>query len=156
MANKSLSTIAIVICVLFSACQKHASTVDSHGNTIALNNLQGKWLIVNYWATWCGHCKTELRELDKFYQAHKNNVMVLGVNFDALPATKLNTLQTKMKIHFPLASHFPIDQFGVGDIDNLPRTFIFSPDGKLQQTLYGPQTKKALTHAVQSTKTNQS
>jgi len=140
--------IFIVLCVLAVACQKQIAVTDTHGNVITMNNLHGKWLIVNYWANWCGSCTKEFNDLEQFYQTHKEKVIVLGVNFDGMTADKINAIQKKHNLHFPMASHFPIEHYGVKHIDNLPRTFVFSPDGKLQTTLYGPQTAVMLAKEI--------
>lgn len=140
--------LALVLLATLAACSHKADTHDSYGNAISLDNLKGKWLVVNYWAEWCGHCKKELQDFDSFYQHHKKQAIVLGVNFDAESNEKLRQFAKLNAIHFPLSNQFPIDKFGIKQIENLPRTFIFSPDGKLQKTLYGPQNETQLAKAI--------
>lgn len=100
---------------------------------------KGKWLVVNYWAEWCGPCLTEMPELDKFYREHKKDVLVLGVNYEKWPANALNTFAEKFNISFPLLSDFPREKYRFGATSTLPVTFIISPQGKLVATLNGPQ-----------------
>ena len=140
--------LAIVLGCALVACSHKADTRDSHGNAISLDNLNGKWLVVNYWAEWCGNCKKELKDFNAFYQHHKKQVLVLGVNFDAEPNEKLQQFANQNAINFPLSNQFPIEKFGVKQIETLPRTYIFSPDGKLQKTLYGPQSETQLAKAI--------
>lgn len=143
---KRLLTI-VVFCAL-AACSHKADTYDSHGNPVSLSDLDGKWLIVSYWAEWCGNCKKELKDLNGFYNIHKDKVILLGVNFDAEPNEKLLQFAKHNAIDFPLSSQFPMEKFGVKHIETLPRTYVFSPDGKLQKTLYGPQNGTQLAKAI--------
>lgn len=70
--------------------------------------------------------------------------MVLGVNFDALPHAEIEKFTKPMHLQFPLLSQFPIEKFEIKDIPSLPVTFLINPKGRLQRTLYGPQTVDSL------------
>src|ERR1700730_5385107 len=123
------------------SCTKAEELKDSHGHLIRLSDYQGKYLVVNYWATWCKPCITELPALNTFYKTHRDTVVVLGVNVDAFHAEKINSFVEKLALSFPLLSRFPLNQFTDQTIDALPTTFIFSPQRKLVKILYGPQTE---------------
>lgn len=140
-----------LMALAISACSKQADVVTSTGEKINLSDLHGKWLVVNYWAEWCTNCKVDIRDFDRFHHAYQDQVMVLGVNFDGVDNKKLNQLKHDWHIEFPLTAHFPIDKYGVKHIETLPRTYIFSPDGKLQKTLHGPQTVRMLASAINVT-----
>ncbi len=113
-----------------------------------MKEAKGKWLVVNYWAEWCSPCLTEMPELDKFYQEHKKDVLVLGVNYEKWPANALDSFAEKFNISFPLLSEFPREKYRFGETNTLPVTFIISPHGKLVATLNGPQTAKDLLKAM--------
>ena len=136
---------AILLLCSIAGCSHKADVTTADGQTLQLHNLHGKWLVVNYWASWCGHCEKELKDFEAFYQHHKDKVIVLGVNFGEMdnPA-----LKKTWQYQFPVTAHFPIERYGITHIENLPRTYIFSPDGKLQKTLLGPQTELSLNKAV--------
>lgn len=129
-------------------CHHTADAVDIHGNNIYLDELKGKWVVVNYWATWCAPCLTELPHFEKFQQQHKDNVVVIGVSFDGWSNEKINAFTKKHKINFAMTNQFPIENFGITEISNLPMTFIINPQGKLQKTLLGPQTEITLAKAT--------
>ncbi|MEW8429404.1 MAG: TlpA family protein disulfide reductase, partial [gamma proteobacterium symbiont of Ctena orbiculata] len=67
---------------MFSAA---AETVDFElpgldGKRYRLSDYRGKWVLVNYWATWCPSCREELPELEVFHNNHKDtDAVVLGV-----------------------------------------------------------------------------
>lgn len=129
--------------LLLSACEKKVTVTDSHQHVIALSS-KHQWLIVNYWATWCQPCLTEMPELNAFYQKHKQQVLVIGVNFDGISDEKINRFAKKLGIDFPLTAHFPLAHYGIKAIPTLPATFIISPQGKKVLALYGPQTAEKL------------
>ena len=53
---------------------------DLNGNMIKLSSLQGKKVIINFWATWCGYCVKEMPDLMKLQEEYKDDLVVLYVN----------------------------------------------------------------------------
>lgn len=137
--------------VLFSLLLTHCSKPDAHdseGRPIRLADYHGKWVVINYWATWCEPCLQELPELNKFYRHYSDRAVVLGVSFDSLPSAEIQQLATRLALQFPLLSSFPLEKLGVASVTTLPITFVIAPDGRLQETLHGPQTQASLAKAT--------
>jgi len=143
------SMIAIVLLTFLIACSSQPDSHDSHGNAVRLTDYKGKWIVINYWATWCKPCLTEMPALNDLYRHNKNKLVVLGVSYDNLTNKEINTVAKKLSIQYPLLSTFPMDKFGVTRVAVLPVTFIINPDGKLVKTLKGPQTEDTLTQATE-------
>lgn len=131
-----------ILCV--TACHPKPDATDSHGNPIYLSDFHGKWIIVNYWATWCPPCLKELPALNALYANHHDKLVVLGVNFDGLPSADIDNFSQKLHLTFPLLSSFPLSKFDVKEIATLPTTLIITPEGKLHKIVYGPQTEGML------------
>lgn len=138
-----VSLFLFVLCGCSSKPTSHAKKIQFQllsGKTVPLSSLKGKWVILNYWASWCKPCFKEIPALNTFYKKHKNNIVIYGVNYDKVPTEKIKTLVTLMGIDFPNVLGNPITQFGVDKIAGLPATYIISPTGKLVEKRYGPQT----------------
>ena len=130
------------------ACHQKPDAVDSQNRPIQLADYQHKWLVVNYWATWCKPCLTELPELNALNAQYAKQLSVLGVSFDGLANAEIESFSQSFHITFPLLSTFPIQRFGIKEIVSLPVSFIFDPLGHLSKTLYGPQTEKSILQAL--------
>ncbi len=109
---------------------------------------RGKWMVINYWATWCKPCIEEIPELNNFAEKHKDTVKLFAVDFDNARGDKLVASAEKMGIEFPILIDDPHSLLGFEKPYALPTTFVFNPQGKLQKTLLGPQTEESLLKAL--------
>lgn len=112
---------------------------------IAFSSLRGKWVFINYWASWCGPCIDEVPELNRFYTEHKNKkVALFAVNYDGLSSDEQRELAKKWHLKYPSLLNDPAAALDLGDIQVLPMTFVFNPQGELHDILYGGQTQANL------------
>lgn len=134
-----------------AACAEVVLT-DLEGKKFPFSSLKGKWVFINYWAGWCGPCVNEIREFNRFYQQNSNNTALFAVNYDNLPISDLQKLIKKFGLHYPSLSVDPGPALHLGDIRGVPATFVFNPEGKLDDTLYGGQTMASLSRFLNSKK----
>lgn len=134
----------ILTIFLALSCSKPIQISDCDGKRIELDR---KWLVVNYWADWCSSCLTELPELNKLAQQN-SNLVIIAVNFDALPNDKIKNFREQLNLSLPLSNNFPKEKFGIGDIATLPVTFLISPQGTLVKRWDGPQRSETLLAAI--------
>lgn len=145
---KSLLT-ALILLTMSAMSQADVLLKDTQGNTISVAALKGKWVLINYWASWCKTCLSEIPELNRFYRKHeKDPITLLAVNYDALPLEKQKKLIKKFHILYPSLTTDPAFTLGLGDIAGVPVTFIINPQGELIKTLYGSQSVRALEGAI--------
>lgn len=127
--------LAVTLCTI--GCAPDA--VDSNGRPIRIADYQGRWVVINYWATWCNPCIQEIPALIKLRTYYRDKVIVLGVNVDNLSDPVLNNLAEGYQVNYPFLNHFPIERWGGKNSSDIPVTYIIDPKGKLYQTLKGPQ-----------------
>ncbi|KTD24065.1 MULTISPECIES: TlpA family protein disulfide reductase [Legionella] len=139
--------------VLFTANPGNCSSVilkDTSGHRIPFDSLKGKWVLINYWASWCQPCLDEIAELNRFYKKSSDKVALFAVNYDSLPLSHQLALIRKYNISYPSLQYNPARELKLGDIRGVPATFVFSPEGKLRDALYGNQTVESLNRAIRS------
>ena len=139
-----------IICLFFASCINASAVLqDMRGQKISFSDLQGKWVLINYWASWCQPCIDEIAELNQFYEINKkNSVALFAVNYDALPVDMQQQLIEQFNIRYPSLQRDPGRDLQLGQIRGVPVTFVFNPEGELSDTLYGGQTAESLKEAV--------
>ncbi len=97
-----------------------------------LSDFRGKWVVVNYWATWCPPCVEEMPELVFFHDKHQaDKAVVLGINMEDAPLDKVRDFIDEQMITYPVLLTEPMRRGPLGPIPALPTTFIVSPEGKV-------------------------
>jgi thiol-disulfide isomerase/thioredoxin len=120
----------------------HVTTLD--GKTFDLAAQRGKWVIVNYWATWCTPCIKEMPDISRFVAAHKN-VVAIGLAYEDSEPADIKAFLAKHPVVYPIAQ-VTLDQ-PLKDFDEprgLPTTYLISPDGKVAKHIVGPVTEASL------------
>lgn len=130
---RSFALIAAI--TFFSAMPAVASEtgfrfVDIHGENIDFQDYQGKWVVVNYWATWCPPCLEEIPELVHFHEEHKSNdAVVIGFNMEDHPPKRLSQFVEENMMTYPVIPMSEKMEL-VGAIQGLPTTYLLDPTGK--------------------------
>jgi len=122
------------------------TTLD--GKTFDIAEQRGQWVVVNYWATWCGPCIKEMPELDELDHA-RDDVTVLGLAFEETTTEDLLRFLSKRPVRYPIAAidvYAPPAAFSVPK--GLPTTHLLGPDGTLRKSFIGPITRADLERAI--------
>ncbi len=118
---------------------------DSTGKTHSLSQYKGKWVFVNYWATWCPPCLEEVPDLVALYDSHKNkDAMVIGVVFDYANVSEVTEYVDDMLMSYPIVLGDDEVVSQIGEPNVLPTTYIYNPKGELVKTKHGKVTKQYL------------
>jgi len=145
--NKILmGPLALGLCagLLLAGCAEDYG-VDQHGRKVAAEQVEGQWLVINYWAEWCGPCRTEIPELNALAEQLKGqHTQVLGVNFDALQGEALGKAADAMGIRFTVLAQDPAERYQLPRSEALPVTYLVDPKGTVRERLMGEQTAAGL------------
>ena len=114
------------------------------GGRFDLTQHRGRWVVVNFWATWCNPCLKEIPDLAAMDAAHED-IDVIGLAFEEIERADMEAFLAKRPIPYPIAI---VDTFGpptdFGIPRGLPTTFLIAPDGKVAATHLGPVTSEDL------------
>ena len=124
----TLATLLLLMATQARAVDYELPDVD--GQMQSLDQYQGKWVIVNYWATWCGTCMKELPDLVAMHENNKDkDIVVVGVNFETIGNEQLKSFVEKLSIPYPVLRSEPVPVTALGKVPALPTTYIVDPDG---------------------------
>lgn len=126
------------------------SVTDTAGKIHSLAGYKGKWVLVNYWATWCPPCLAEIPDLIELHENKKNNLVVIGVAVDFRGAKQVTDFAESMMINYPivLGSSEVINQ--IAPVQGLPTTYLFNPEGKMVAQQVGPVTRESVESYIAS------
>jgi len=123
---------------------------DVHGNQVNLSSYQGKWLVVNYWATWCPPCIIEMPELQSFHDEHVDkDAIVIGINSELIGKQRLQEFLQDYFITYPVFVSKPTQQSELGLIPGLPTTFLVTPTGEVVARQVGPVTRDMIEQFIE-------
>jgi thiol-disulfide isomerase/thioredoxin len=106
------------------------------GSQFPQQAMQGKAVLVNFWAPWCGRCRSEIPALQRL-QAEQPGLVVLGVEDDPDEYRNAGILATQMNISFPLVRASGSVRSTFGHVVMLPTTLYISRSGRVVHTISG-------------------
>ena len=109
------------------------TVTDMDGKEVSLSDFRGKPVIVNFWASWCGPCRSEMPEFDAAYQKYKDDIHFLMVN--ATDGSR-ETVESAKDFIADEGYTFPVyfDESGIASatygVTGLPATFFIGAQGE--------------------------
>lgn len=139
----------VFIMALFASAPSVAEQVDFtlpdlEGKSVSLSDFRGKWVIVNYWATWCPPCLEEIPELVALHEENSDRLVVLGVDYEEVNDDYLKEFVDSHFMSYPVVRMDPVPVTSLGPVMGLPTTYIISPRGERMARQEGPVTQEAI------------
>jgi thiol-disulfide isomerase/thioredoxin len=145
--------LCVFLLLFASAFSVQAFTfTDSKGKTHTLEQYKGKWVLVNFWATWCPPCLEEIPDLVALHENKKNNLVVIGVAMDYRNPKDVLQFADQMMISYPMVLGDYKQAAQVGSIGGLPTTYLYNPQGKQVAYNVGAVTREAIERYIRTKK----
>ncbi|HEX8923050.1 MAG TPA: TlpA disulfide reductase family protein, partial [Pyrinomonadaceae bacterium] len=118
------------------------------GVPVRLSDWRGRVVLLNFWATWCVPCRTEIPELNEMHrELEAKGFTVVGASWDDSGA-KIQDFQQQIKVDYPIL----LDGESVGDkfggIQSFPTTFIIDRGGRIRYKVAGQRNRATFEAAV--------
>ena len=122
------------------------TTIDGKAWDLAAH--RGRWVVVNFWATWCGPCLKEMPDLSAL-DAMREHVEVIGLAYEEIEPAELQAFLVKHPVVYPIAIvdvYAPPADFATPR--GLPTTYLIAPGGKVAKHFLGPVTAAEIDAAI--------
>ncbi|AWE06424.1 thiol-disulfide oxidoreductase [Lysinibacillus sp. 2017] len=122
------------------------------GEEVTLSDLQGKRVVLNFWATWCPPCEAEMPHMQKYYDKYseEDNVEIIGVNltYSKEKLERVEQFVQNYNIKFPVLLEMDESVASQYEILTIPSTFMIDTEGRIQKKILGPLDLDALRNNV--------
>ncbi len=119
------------------AVAKEFTLPTPKGNKISVTDLRGKVILLNFWATWCGPCRTEMPSIERLYKKFKDKgLRVLAVDIMET-ADKVRGFMEEMELTFPTVNDGDRKVTDLYRVHAIPTTHLIDKTGKIAGTAFG-------------------
>ncbi len=123
---------------------------DMQGKVQQLSDYKGKWVLVNFWATWCPPYLEEIPDLVDLHKARKEkDFVVIGVAMSSSRDSVI-AFANQMGISYPIIMGDDKLAAQIGKIEALPTSYLYDPSGKLVSYQAGMVTREAIENYINS------
>lgn len=121
-----------------------------HGEMVSVSDYRQKWVVLNYWATWCAPCRKEIPDLSSLHET-RDDIVVLGLAFEDTDVETFDEFLEEYQPSYPILLvdvYAPPEPFGAPKA--LPTTIILGLEGYPVKTFVGPVTRESIEEFIDS------
>lgn len=107
------------------------------GQALDLQQLRGKVVLLNFWATWCGPCRMEIPEFEQLQKQYMGKLQIVGLSVDEESQAKVQKVADALHINYPVAMASADLQRSFGGMPAIPVTFVIDQKGQIEQRHVG-------------------
>jgi peroxiredoxin len=123
---------------------------DADGKTVRLSDYNGKVVLLDFWATWCGPCKIEIPWLKEFQRKFRDRGFeIIGVSMDDEGWQVVKPFVAELGINYRIVIGDDTTAQLYGGVDALPTTFVIDREGKIAAVHVGLTSKGEIEHGIE-------
>jgi len=155
----------IMICLvasffLFVGCNETGQSAERQAPIFSLENVDGSTvhlsdyanhvIILNFFATWCPPCKSEIPDFVSLLNEHRNDrFIILGVAVNVRNKEELENFISRYNINYPVLIDDGFVSSTYGPISSIPTTFIIDREGQISQKIIGSRSKEVFENLIE-------
>ena len=124
---------------------------DWNGASINLSDFQGKPVVLNFWASWCGPCRAEMPDFDEMYQTYKDEIYFVMVNVTDGSRETVDTAKSFIQdtgYSFPVYFDTALSASYTFGASSLPSSFFIDADGNVIAKAVGTINKDIMQQGI--------
>jgi len=126
---------------------KDIEITDMDGNKVMLFDYKGKPIVINFWASWCGPCKSEMPEFQTAFEEYGDKIQFVMLNLtDGSQETEETAKEfiKEEKFTFPVFFDKELEGASLYNIYSIPETYFIDKDGNIKHQVKGSMDLEAL------------
>ena len=123
---------------------------DAEGREVKLSDYIGKPVVVNFWASWCGPCKSEMPEFEEAYRQYGDKIQFMMVNltYGSETESSARSYIASAGFSFPVFFDLKGDASEAYGISAIPATYFINSDGELEARAIGAMDAETLKKGI--------
>jgi len=110
------------------------TVIDMDGSSVSLSDFKGKPVVVNFWASWCGPCKSEMPDFNEVYHEYGNDIVFMMVNMTDGGQETVSSAKEFLSTQpydFPVYFDVNIEAAIAYSVTSIPTTYFIDADGNI-------------------------
>ena len=114
------------------------SLKDIHGRTLRLSDYKGQVVLLNFWATWCAPCRTEMRDLVRWQREYRNRgLRVIGITYPPQTLAQVRKFTRSIRVNYPIVIGKTETRAQFDKGETLPITVVIDRQGTIREVIEG-------------------